>query len=292
MHGTITARSVARRGPCLQDGRAWPNYAQDYAALVDTAACARARVVAANAPRRYVSLVGRKGPAALAALPCKEAASLPHSSLLTPVSQALRNKIGREFAAAQPGPAVAPKAQSSAVGEASAANRAGRTAAAPSVQAAAAEKGSDASGAGECPYVGLRLSDNFLAAQGLWDACMADSILAALGPNSRGDEAAAAVEGRSESRQRPIVMHVCGKFHMEERLGICERLAERAPDVAVCTVVLVPVDLPAVRDAMKARPLAEYAAHEAVPGMPCSVERLQSLADYVVLTDGNKPRSF
>eukprot|EP00892_Ulva_mutabilis_P008822 jgi/Ulvmu1/6311/UM029_0018.1 len=277
--GIISARDLA------VDGRAWPNYARDYAPLVDTAASAHARIIAANAPRRYVSLVGRKGPGALQALPSRDAASLPHSSLLTPVSDALRNKIGREFAAAQGGAAPAPPAP------AGKAARAAPEPPAPAGKAAPAKEGA------ECPYVGLRLSDNFLAAQGLWDACMADSILSALGPCGQqapavgaGGEMGDAVGGGVA--RRPLVMHVCGKFHMEERLGICERLAERAPDVSVCTVVLVPVDLPAVRDALHIRRLDEHAAHETVPGMRCSVGMLQGLADFVVLTDQNQPRSF
>lgn len=271
---------------CLQDGRAWPNYMKDYSALVDTAVCARARVVAANAPRRYVSLVGRMGAGALQALPSEAAASLPPASVLTPVSAALRYKIVREFAAAQDRSAGSEAANMDTADARVAAG--GRA-----PQEAATRGAQSGDSGGECPYVGLRLSDNFLAAQGLWDACMADSILAALGHAGDGmQRCGSGASGCGEGSPARIVMHVCGKFHMEEKLGICERLAERAPDVAVRTVVLVPVDLPAVRHALRQRPLSEYARHETVPGMPCSVERFQSLADFVVLTDGNKTRSF
>lgn len=51
------------------DGRAWDTYATDYHPLVERAKASGQRVVAANAPRRYVRLVGQQGATALARLP-------------------------------------------------------------------------------------------------------------------------------------------------------------------------------------------------------------------------------
>ena len=48
--------------------RPWAWYEQDYAPVVEAAKAAGLPVIAANAPRRYVNLVGRSGPEALAGL--------------------------------------------------------------------------------------------------------------------------------------------------------------------------------------------------------------------------------
>jgi len=52
----------------LSNARPWQNYAQDYRPLVEQAKANGLPVIAANAPRRYVNLVTRKGRAALDAL--------------------------------------------------------------------------------------------------------------------------------------------------------------------------------------------------------------------------------
>lgn len=270
-----------------QDGRAWPNYASDYASLVRTAAAAQARVVAANAPRRYVSLVGRKGVSALAALPAPDAACLPAPGALTPVSDALRNKISRELGAAQaPAPVEQPAnedQQQSSLPQVQADANGGATSQPPTAGAEGRK----------CPYVGMRVSDNFLAAQGLWDACMTDSILAALGHSCNDDGGGCSGHASpAQGVRQPLVLHVCGKFHMEERLGICERLAERAPGVSAGTIVAVPVDVTVVREALAHRPLREFGDSEIVPGMQCTVGEMRGLGDFVVLTDSQVPRSF
>lgn len=52
-----------------QASRPWPTYASDYAPMVEFCKANKVDVVAANAPRRYVNIVSRKGRAALADLP-------------------------------------------------------------------------------------------------------------------------------------------------------------------------------------------------------------------------------
>lgn len=53
----------------ISDARAWNNYTDAYRPLVETAKSRGQAVVAANAPRRYVNVVSRKGLDALAELP-------------------------------------------------------------------------------------------------------------------------------------------------------------------------------------------------------------------------------
>jgi len=66
------------------DGRAWNNYTTDYRPMVEFAKLNRLPVIAANAPRRYVNLVSRRGMASLDSL-SKEAKSwlppLPYDTL-------------------------------------------------------------------------------------------------------------------------------------------------------------------------------------------------------------------
>jgi len=53
----------------LKDARPWPNYKNHYRPMVEWAKAKGLAVVAANAPRRYVSLVSRRGMASLDSLP-------------------------------------------------------------------------------------------------------------------------------------------------------------------------------------------------------------------------------
>ncbi|MEL7220043.1 MAG: ChaN family lipoprotein [Bacteroidota bacterium] len=69
--GYITADKLRK------DGRAWSNYTEAYASLVERARDQSQQVVAANTPRRYVSLVNREGADALLNLPKSSKAYLP-----------------------------------------------------------------------------------------------------------------------------------------------------------------------------------------------------------------------
>ncbi|PNH08738.1 hypothetical protein TSOC_004681 [Tetrabaena socialis] len=66
-----------------------------------------------------------------------------------------------------------------------------------------------------------------------------------------------------------------GKFHSEQRLGICEHLAALAPAARVCIVTFVPSG----RGVSVAREVLERG-------------RLHTYGDWLVLTDGQLPRSF
>jgi len=211
---------LTREVDLVRDGRAWPNYARDYRALVEGAREGGVPVLAANAPRRLVGLVSREGPGALARLP---RASRGH---LAPLP------------APAPSAALAAKVQAELAGAAA--------------QIAAARGG--AAGQPGCP-AGFTASADFLAAQGLWDATMAHSIAGALGRGPGG----------------ALVVHLCGRFHCEEGLGIPEHLARYAPRARVLTAVVRPA--PGGRLALTQDEFREL--------------RLGRFGDFVCLTEGH-----
>jgi len=66
-----------------KDARAWKNYETDYRPLVERAKAEKQIVIAANAPRRYVNLVSRRGLAALNDLPKASRQFLPKLPIYT-----------------------------------------------------------------------------------------------------------------------------------------------------------------------------------------------------------------
>ena len=194
----------------LLDARPWDNYATDYRPLVEFARQCGLRVLAANAPRRYVSAVGR---AAAGAGPADDDGgwawwrpdSWPAAALqwlpplpLPPLSDDYMEHLRSD-------PAVVRTDQMGLDDEFAAANHGGG--------------GGDGDGEGRCPFIGLRASDGLLQPMRLWDASMAHAIARAL-----ADE-----PGR-------LVVHVCGSFHAMRRLGIVEVLEGYRP--ATSTVVV------------------------------------------------------
>lgn len=289
--------------------RPWSNYRHDYHHLVEVCKQLQLPVVAANAPRRYVSLAGRAGSGALLQLPAAAKQwlpPLPHA----PSSEAYVRKVQHSMRQAAAGMDAFRKQQ-----EAGDTHQEGSGAAQPDTQqqaqqqpeqqdegvsgaSSAAPAAADSKG---CPYIGLTVSSNFLAAQSLWDATMAHAIAQALQqhqPQPHADvpagAAAAAAQAPSTPQQQPaadasngggdsegqlaptgpLVVHVCGKFHCEDRLGITEHLAAYAPNAKVLVVVFVPAENLAVT--------AEEAAAAGLVGA----------GDFVVLTDAKLPRSF
>jgi hypothetical protein len=283
--------------------RPWSNYRHDYHHLVDVCKQLHLPVVAANAPRRYVSLAGRAGSAALLQLPAAAKQwlpPLPHA----PSSEAYVRKVEHSMRQAAAGmdafrkqqeaddtqqPDTQQQAQQQQEQQQQDEGASGSSSAVP---AAAESKG--------CPYIGLTVSSNFLAAQSLWDATMAHTIAKALKqhqPQPQADvpaAAAAAVQAPGTPQHQPaadggngsdssegqlaptgpLVVHVCGKFHCEDRLGIPEHLAAYAPDAKVLIVVFVPAEQ------------LEVTAEEA------AAAGLVGAGDFVVLTDARLPRSF
>ena len=77
-----------------------------------------------------------------------------------------------------------------------------------------------------CPYIGFKAKDpNMLDPVVLWDACMAWCIGKQLDA-SPGD----------------LVYHVCGSFHCQHRLGICEMLEHYQPGCKALVVSVYPDD--------------------------------------------------
>ncbi len=139
-----------------ESGRAWSNYDPDYKNLIEFAREQQGVVIAANAPRRYVNLVGREGIEALMNLSEEALAFLPPLPYAD-ASQAYREK----FMALMQMPLMASQEEHSG-----------------------SEESSEASEQERSEQL-LRL-ERSLQAQGLWDAAMAWSIAAYLRSSEQG----------------------------------------------------------------------------------------------------------
>lgn len=207
---------VASEEDLRREARPWPNYFEDYHSLVEHCREKGMHVVAANAPRRTVSYIGKHGVDAFAAKVKEHGPSIaPTPWPYEPLSDELRNRIIAELGAAY-GPS--------------------------------ASEGDD--GGGACPHVGWTKADARHAlfdAQALWDASMAHHV------------------ARAASDRRTAVLHVCGKFHCERRLGIPERLPS---SLRTALVVCVPWSEGGLMSAATFRRL-----------------HLHELGDFVVLTE-------
>lgn len=77
-----------------------------------------------------------------------------------------------------------------------------------------------------------------------------------------------------------LVVHVCGKFHVDGRLGIPEHLEGYAPNADMAVVSFIPCDLVKLRS-------GEH-LHQVVP----EAAFINTAGDFVVLTNDQIPRSF
>ena len=166
---------LIREQDMRNDARPWANYEAHYRPLVEMAKAAGLPVVAANAPRRYVSATGRDGEDALtrSGRPWTHAyAYLPPLPLPAPsAAYVARMEADDE---------VVPKGSGSGCSP-------GDEQGTPSMRGSATEG---------CPFIGFRKGDTLVAPMRLWDATMAHSIAEAL----RSDHTAQ-------------VVHVCGSDH-------------------------------------------------------------------------------
>ncbi|CAJ1362152.1 unnamed protein product [Effrenium voratum] len=136
-----------REEDMLLDTRPWGNYMEDYRPLVEFCRAEGIRVLAANAPRRYVSLVSRRGTEVLDTLRAKAAGELRLPALPLPApSEAYRRKFEETMSM----PALQSKS-------------------------------------GSCPFIGFSSDDlrkvrpEMMQAQQLWDHSMAKSLGEQLG---------------------------------------------------------------------------------------------------------------
>ena len=84
-------KDLIRETDFVGDARAWMNYA-DYRDMVEYAKAAGLPVIAANAPRRYVGMVGKRGSKALEELPPSSHSHLPPLPIAPP-SDGYRDKF-------------------------------------------------------------------------------------------------------------------------------------------------------------------------------------------------------
>ena len=113
----------------------------------------------------------------------------------------------------------------------------------------------------------------------MWDACMALSIQQGLSGAKCKEKNVLAKKNNVlddlRNEKSPLVIHVNGKFHSEEGLGVPEKLRQLNPDIKCKIVTVVPtpafVDLDALQQ---------------LPG------ELWGHGDFVVLSNGKIPRSF
>lgn len=284
-----TAGAV-REQDMLLDARPWANYAADYRPLVEYARAAGLRVLAANAPRRYVSAAGSRGRGALEALSAEARAWLPPLPL-----PAVSEDYVDHFRWAHQHIASPALAEGGAAAAAAAAGASGAAAAA------------EADGGGGCPYIGLRADPTeLLDPMVLWDASMAHAIAtaarggvraaAADTPTETGGAAAAVgAAGGGGGAAECVVLHVCGSFHAKYRLGIGELLAHYWPADAPSGAAAAP---PAERGgggaagARQGGALCATVVIYPVEAVGSFDARLHSGAgDFVILTDASLPRS-
>jgi uncharacterized iron-regulated protein len=184
----------------LLSSRPWRNYQTDYRPLVEYAKGRGLRVIAANAPARYVSRVTANGPESLKALSPVARAWLPPLPF-APASEAYAAKF-RGFMQSEEARAPSPH------------QPAGSAAPGATTPHAAPPPNPHASGAAAG-------SLHLLEAQTLRDASMAHAISEHL----RRDE-------------RALVVHVNGAFHSEGRLGVPEHLKAYRPRARVLVVTI------------------------------------------------------
>ena len=191
----------------LRSSRPWDFYEQRYRALVEAAKERGAPVVAANAPRRYVSRVTEHGPASLESLSDLAKSYLPPLPYPGP-SEPYRAQWDELMAAAMGG--------------------SGDQAGAPEPSEAEPAEASPHRPAEEAPppqTPNHAVSSNAIYSQALWDASMGHAITNALVTSLGG-----------------LVVHFAGSFHVARGTGIPERIEDYRPGTRVTTVVITKVD--------------------------------------------------
>merc|ERR1712023_355313 len=241
---------LIRERDFLKDSRPWSNY-KDYRPLVEYAKEEGIDVIAANAPRRYVSLVGRFGSDSLRYLPTESLLrylpSLPYPSSSM--------EYQRKFYSFMTGLSADTLQQQ----EPEVNQREARDA----IKSKTKNIDNSEDGGG-CPHVGLGMEDlkGLMRPMALWDSTMADSIVSFfegyyddnnqnhLNANEKENETSISTlmntvysaNGKSnsisdavlqslplenlkqDSPSGKLLIHICGKFHVESFLGIIDVL--------------------------------------------------------------------
>lgn len=181
--------------------RPWKNYVKDYRPLVEHAKKHGLPVIAANAPRRYVNLVGREGRDALTKLPN------PHRRGLPPLPYGKASPAYEaKFRAIMEQMKAPPKKKDETKAEKKDAPKVSKTEPMKKEHKAPVRKFDMAKA---------------LAAQSLWDAAMAYSIASHLmrQPNAQ-------------------ILQINGSFHSEKKLGAPEHLSRYRPGTSMAIVTI------------------------------------------------------
>ena len=243
----------------LRSSRPWKNYKTDYRPMVEFAKAHGMPVLAANAPRRYVNRVSRKGPASLDSLTVWGKSWLPPLPYPgpSPAYKAKWDRLMAEMMAPKKG--ETPPADTTADTtvthtpspktpnpEAQRADTIPTPNADTTATHAAAEEEKEAPPSMHGPSY-------MLDAQALWDATMAYSIYQHL----------LAVPGS-------LVLHVAGSFHVEGGLGTPAQLEGFRPGTRRLVIVVKAVD--------------DFTAFDS--------EEHGHLGDFIIQTDKALPRSY
>ena len=229
----------------LSSSRPWDDYEHRYRPLVEFSKAHGLRVVAANAPRRYVNRVSREGPESLHALSATAKGFLPPLPFPGPSAE-YRAQWDALMAEVMAGPEAQPGASGDdadpddADGDDADDDDADHNDAddndaddndaddddADDDDADdddADDSDADADEASAPQH--LAMGPNVIYSQALWDAAMGHAVTSALGvaPGS-------------------LVIHIAGSFHVQRGTGIPERIADYAPGTRVLSIVMVSVD--------------------------------------------------
>jgi uncharacterized iron-regulated protein len=201
----------------LSASRPWPRYGTDYKPMVEYARENGLAVIGANAPRRIVNLVSRRGKEALTSLPEEELRWLPPVDYYIPIEGRYVDKLQGVFTgfgkkdedSAYPGPRR--KRDWIAQG-------------APPVKAYNESITSEKPPPSGMPHgMMMKGMSKGNPSQSLWDATMAWSIARYL-----------------EANPAYTVVQVNGSFHSDEHLGTVEQLLRYRPGTQVAVVSLLP----------------------------------------------------
>lgn len=202
-----------------KNARPWDRYQTDYRPMVEFARAHELPIVAANAPRRYVNLVSRMGPASLGALSDEARVFLPPLPYPGP-SEAYAEQwnalMAEMMEAMSTGSDAGPGEEADTPTRADSSVASGSSTDVPP----APDREEEQMPAAGAPMHGM---GNALQAQALWDAAMGEAVAEALGEHPGA-----------------LVMHYVGSFHVAYGTGVPERVQTYRPGTRTLTVVIEP----------------------------------------------------
>ncbi len=217
----------------LSGSRPWNNYETDYRPLVEFAREHQLATIAANAPARYVTRVSRSGVESLTALSPTARTWLPPLPF-APASPNYADKFMQFMTGETTRPQQTPNPHD--------------LKGAPPTSNTSPPPPADAHGVQTA-----HATSHLLDAQNLRDATMAYAIAEHL-----------------KHQSGALILHVNGRFHSEERLGVPEHLLRLRPKTRLVVVTIV--------------------SGQSFPDFDSST--MARLGDFVIVTDPGFPRSF